>query len=127
MKPAEYIKRGFFLLCAVLVLCFGSLCVSAAGESSAADSSSSSSSQTQSPKEKKKKEKTPDLGRAIIIGLVAAVVVDGVAVFLIFNGYKNNGKTEPYPYSQKAPLNLTKREDVLVDTTVEKRKIEKKE
>ena len=59
----------------------------------------------------------------ISMGISAAITL--IVVFAIYYGYKSNGKTEPYPYNKKAPLDLSVSEDIHVDTDVTRRKIEK--
>lgn len=66
----------------------------------------------------------PNIVKGIIAGLLIAVIGTGIFLFTTINSYKNNGKTEPYPFSSKAPLSLKVKEDVLVNTEVTKRKIE---
>lgn len=61
----------------------------------------------------------------ILRALSISVLVSLLSVFSIYRSYKSNGKTEPYPYNNKAPLDLKVSEDVLVDTDVRRRKIEK--
>lgn len=60
-----------------------------------------------------------------IIGVTLGVSVGGtfLVVFKIYRGYKFNGKTEPYLYNKKAPLDLVESEDIHVDTKVDRRKI----
>ncbi|MGN0470003.1 MAG: hypothetical protein ACI4GV_03710 [Acutalibacteraceae bacterium] len=67
----------------------------------------------------------PNMGKVIGIAAGISIVVTGIVVFCIYNSYKTNGMTEPYQYNNKAPLNLTESRDVLVDTRITKRKIEK--
>lgn len=57
------------------------------------------------------------LGIALLIGLIYYARV--------IHTYKYNGKTEPYPYRQKSTLHLTNQSDVLVDTHVVTRRIER--
>lgn len=65
----------------------------------------------------------PDITKIIIVAAVSSVVVVSVIVLFIYRSYKTNGMTEPYPYKQKAPLQLTETEDILIDTRVSKVKI----
>lgn len=73
----------------------------------------------------KDNDDNPSMGQIIVVAVVAGAVVTGIAVFLIYRSYKTNGMTEPYPYNQKAPLQLTEANDVLVDTRVTKVRINK--
>lgn len=68
-------------------------------------------------------EDKPDMAKVIGIGLVFSIVVTAATIFFIYRSYKTNGMTEPYPYNQKAPLQLTDAEDRFVDKTVVKIKI----
>lgn len=77
------------------------------------------SSDSSSPK--KKEVSWPKI---ILISLAISAVVTGVTVFFIYNSYKNNGKTEPYKFTEKAPLDLSEKTDSLVDVRVTKRRIE---
>lgn len=67
-----------------------------------------------------------DMGRAIGTSLVVSIVGSIVAVLVVFGRYKFNGRTEPYPYNRKAPLELTDSEDVLVDQYVKTERIERR-
>lgn len=67
----------------------------------------------------------PNMGKVIGIAAGISIVVTGIVVFCIYNSYKTNGMTEPYQYNHKAPLQLTNSRDLLVDTRITKRKIEK--
>lgn len=62
-------------------------------------------------------------GRFIVFGFIAAPLAAGVFALITINGYKNNGKTEPYPFTSKAPLELTEKNDFLINTEVTKRKL----
>lgn len=55
------------------------------------------------------------------IGLLIAVIV----CVCIFVSYKKHGKTEPYRYNEKTNLALSESSDILVDTKIEKRKLDK--
>ncbi len=59
------------------------------------------------------------------ISLLISIVVTGAVVVMIYHGYKHNGKTEPYPYDSKAPLELTDTEDILVDTDIQRERIQR--
>lgn len=63
---------------------------------------------------------------AIIGGaFLISAVITGLAVGGIYRGYKYNGRTEPYPYNRKAPLELTGKEDVMIDRQIRREKIER--
>ncbi len=63
--------------------------------------------------------------KIIIVALVVSLLATGIIIFVIYRGYKYNGMTEPYEYKNKAPLELSDREDVLIDVHVTTRHIEK--
>ena len=63
-------------------------------------------------------KKSPNWGMIIPISLVISLVVTGIAVWMIYRGYKYNGMTEPYEFKNKAPLDLKEREDDLIDVHV---------
>jgi len=60
-------------------------------------------------------------GGAFLISTIGTIVI----VMWIYSGYKYNGKTEPYPYNRKAPLELTDSEDVLIDRQIKRERIER--
>lgn len=60
-------------------------------------------------------------GMAFLISTIGTIVT----VAMIYRGYKYNGRTEPYPYSRKAPLELTDSEDILIDTQIRRERIER--
>ena len=68
--------------------------------------------------------KSHNIFLAVIVGFGVAVVGTAIFIFVNINGYKNNGKTEPYPFTSKAPLELTVKDDVLINKEVTSRKIE---
>ncbi len=72
-----------------------------------------------------KEKKEPDLMKTVLISMGISAAITLIVVFAIYYGYKSNGKTEPYPYNKKAPLDLSVSEDIHVDTDVTRRKIEK--
>ena len=72
-----------------------------------------------SSKEKKQKNWLKIILIAVGIGLVVSVIT----VLVIRSGYKNNGKTEPYEFKNKAPLDLTDSRDELVDVKVTSERI----
>ena len=63
--------------------------------------------------------------KIIIVALVVSLLATGIIIFVIYRGYKYNGMTEPYEYKNKAPLELSDREDVLIDVHVTTRHIER--
>lgn len=65
------------------------------------------------------------LGKNLAIGLGAGFVIALIVCICIKVSYKNHGHTEPYKYDENAKLTLIDSTDVLVNTHVEKRKIEK--
>ena len=67
-----------------------------------------------------------DWGRTIGTSLVVSIVGSIVAVIFVYHGYKFNGRTEPYQYTRKAPLELTDSEDVLVDKYLKTERIERR-
>ncbi len=64
-----------------------------------------------------------DMVLYIIWGIVGGVIGGGLSMLFVFLRYKNNGKSEPYPYRNKADLNLSQSNDLLVDTRVTRTKI----
>ena len=118
----KLIMRFAAVMMIVTVLMSCSWAVYASSESSSSTASASSQVPTtgnSTDKEKKNPVTT------ILISLGAGLAVSGIAVFIVASGYKNNGKSEPYPYNKKAPLDLRVRTDNLIDTEIEKKKIEK--
>lgn len=118
----KLIMRFAAVMMIVTVLMSCSWAVYASSESSSSTASASSQVPTtgnSTDKEKKNPVTT------ILISLGAGLAVSGIAVFIAASGYKNNGKSEPYPYNKKAPLDLRVRTDNLIDTKIEKKKIEK--
>ena len=67
-----------------------------------------------------------NMGRTIGTSLVVSIIGSVVAVLVVFGRYKFNGRTEPYPYTRKAPLELTDSEDVLVDQYIKTERIERR-
>lgn len=71
------------------------------------------------------KKKSPNWVKITLISLGISLAVTGITVFIIRKGYKQNGMTEPYEYTKKAPLELTDSADELVDVRVTSRTIER--
>lgn len=67
----------------------------------------------------------PDMINCILFGAIFGVVCGGISVVIVYLRYKNNGKSEPYPYNNKATLNLSQSDDLLVDTRVTHVKVHK--
>lgn len=65
------------------------------------------------------------LGKNLAIGIGAGFVITLIVCVCIFISYKKHGSTEPYNYSENAKLTLIDSSDVLINTHVEKRKINK--
>lgn len=61
--------------------------------------------------------------KIILIALGISLVITGIIIYAIYRSYKYNGMTEPYEYKNKAPLELTEREDQLIDVRVTSRHI----
>ncbi|MGN0538187.1 MAG: hypothetical protein ACI4M3_09455 [Acutalibacteraceae bacterium] len=66
-----------------------------------------------------------NMGKIILFSAIFAVVCGGVSVVAVYLRYKNNGKSEPYPYNNKSTLSLSESSDLLVDTRVTSVKINK--
>ncbi len=60
-------------------------------------------------------------GGAFLISTIGTIVI----VMWIYSGYKFNGRTEPYPYNRKAPLELIDGEDILIDRQIRRERIER--
>ncbi len=58
----------------------------------------------------------------IIMGVVA-VVVGGIVVIVVYNKYKNNGKSGTYDLHANSVTNLTEKEDIFMHQTVTSRTI----
>lgn len=72
-----------------------------------------------------KNSEEKSLGKNIAIGLGSGFVIALIVCICIKVSYKNHGHTEPYKYDENAKLTLIDSTDVLVNTHVEKRKIDK--
>lgn len=70
-----------------------------------------------------KREEPKNMGRIILTAAGISIVVSLCSVIYIFHSYKTNGQSEPYPYDKKAPLELTEREDIMIDRKVERERI----
>lgn len=73
----------------------------------------------------KKSSSHGDLGQCIAVGAIVGIVVGGFGVLAVYLRYKNNGKSEPYPYENKSMLDLKISNDILIDTHVSRVKINK--
>lgn len=65
------------------------------------------------------------VGKNIAIGIGSGLVITLIVCICIFISYKKHGATEPYNYKENAKLVLIDSSDVLINTHVEKRKIDK--
>ena len=119
----KLIMRFAAVMMILTVLMSCSWAVYASSESSSSSTASASSQVPTTGNSTDKEKKNPVT--TILISLGAGLAVSGIAVFIVASGYKNNGKSEPYPYNKKAPLDLRVRTDNLIDTKIEKKKIEK--
>lgn len=71
------------------------------------------------------KEKSVNRANIILISFGISALVTGITIYVIYSGYKHNGRTEPYEYTKKAPLELTEEQDDLVDVRVTSVRIER--
>ncbi len=124
MKTKKAFLRVCLLIMAVLSLSLLSVTVYAAGNQTQNDENSAvqSSELTENEYALLKGDIT---AKTILIAAGVSIAATGITVFLIWHGYKTNGQSEPYTYKKNAPLELTKSEDVHVDTIVNRRKIER--
>lgn len=65
------------------------------------------------------------LGKNLAIGIGSGFVITLIVCVCIYFSYKKHGATEPYKYDENARLTLIDSTDVLVNTHIEKRKINK--
>lgn len=65
------------------------------------------------------------IGKNLAIGIGSGLVITIIVCVCIFISYKKHGATEPYNYNENAKLTLIDSADVLINTHVEKRKIDK--
>lgn len=65
------------------------------------------------------------LGKNLAIGIGSGLIIALIVCICIKLSYKNHGQTEPYKYDENAKLTLIDSTDVLVNTHIEKRKINK--
>lgn len=132
MKNKKLLSRALLVICALISVMIFSTAVFAVpetyGETTAAVEYAAVNEDNavveNMSKDSDKKDK-PNMGKVIGIAAGISVVVTGIVVFCIYSSYKTNGMTEPYQYNNKAPLKLTNSRDILVDTKITKRKIEK--
>lgn len=124
MKKNHTFARLFVLIMAVLSISLFSFSVYAYGENTDESEDTAAVSEEYQTLSAADHEQ-PDLVKIILRSFGIGAVVSGVTVFIIFRRYKTNGQTEPYTYKKKAPLTLTKSEDIHVDTKIVRRKIER--
>lgn len=74
---------------------------------------------------KSKSSEEKSLGKNLAIGIGSGLVIAVIVCVCIYISYKKHGTTEPYKYDENAKLTLIDSTDVLVNTHIEKRKIEK--
>ncbi len=137
MKKKHFLSSAAAILAAAAVIGIGALSVSAA-QNVSSDINTDAAVQTlafdenndasldikpiandnKTDKSGKKKDKSVSWVKIILISFGISAVVTGITVYFIYNGYKHNGKTEPYEYTKKAPLDLTDSQDELVDVRV---------
>lgn len=65
------------------------------------------------------------VGKSLAIGISAGLIISIVVCVCIKVSYKTHGQTEPYKYDENAQLTLIDSSDILINTHVEKRRIEK--
>lgn len=70
-------------------------------------------------------EDNKSIGKSLAIGIGSGFVIALIVCVCIYFSYKKHGATEPYKYEENAKLTLIDSSDVLVNTHVEKRKINK--
>ncbi len=63
------------------------------------------------------------LGKSLGIGIGSGFVITVVVCVCISVSYKKHGTTEPYNYTKNAKLTMIDSSDVLINTQIEKRKI----
>lgn len=126
MKIKRFLSVFSATLLAAITLLFGTVCVGAAAVPDDNDTGYSVETVAYSDYDYDYHQAPPVnwfkvIGTAFLISTIGTVVV----VALIYRGYKYNGRTEPYPYNNKAPLELFDSEDILVDTDVRRERIER--
>ncbi|MCI5656270.1 MAG: hypothetical protein SOT80_01745 [Candidatus Pseudoruminococcus sp.] len=72
-----------------------------------------------------KSSEDKSLGKNLAMGIGSGFVIALIVCICIYFSYKKHGATEPYKYDENAKLTLIDSSDVLVNTHIEKRKIEK--
>lgn len=120
-------KNGFFklivpmMIAAVLFVC--PLMASAAAAPAKAEVTDITDEPSVSTMAKKTSS-DGDLGECIAVGAIVGIVVGGICVLAVYLRYKNNGKSEPYPYENKSTLDLKTSNDILIDTHVSRTRID---
>ena len=125
MKKSKMIPKFAAVIMAALCLMLCSFAVSAAADAEPAGETAAVSEGADYTALSPSKKSSKNPVKIVVISLAISVLATGITVFLIYNSYKNNGKTEPYPYNQKAPLDLKLVEDIHVDTQIRRTRIER--
>ncbi len=126
MKIKNFLMKCSATLIVAMILLFGAVSVSAAAQVQTTPDTAYSV-ETMAYDYYDDYDRNPPVNWFKIIGISFLISTVGTiaAVVMIYRGYKFNGRTEPYPYNNKAPLELTDSEDILVDTDVRRERIER--
>lgn len=81
--------------------------------------------EVQTVDEPKSKSEDESVGKSLAIGVGSGFVITIIVCVCIYFSYKRHGATEPYNYNENAKLTLIDSSDVLINTHIEKRKIDK--
>lgn len=128
MIKNKVVKLTVLLMTAFSVMIFSSAIVFAADINSYSENSDNTVSLMEYDKRTESnhtEREQKNMSRIILTAAGVSIVVTAFAVFSIWNSYKTNGQSEPYPYDDKAPLQITDSDDILVDTHVERKLIKR--
>ena len=125
MKNKKFITKLFIAVLAAVMMIFATTAVCAYDDAECINDPSVQQTAYDYYENNSSYRMETNWGRAIGTSVLVSVIGSVVVVAFVFGRYKFHGRTEPYQYNRKAPLELTGSEDILIDTQIKRERIER--
>ena len=125
MKNKKFITKLFIAVLAAVMMIFATTAVCAYDDAECINNPSVQQTAYDYYENNSSYRMRTNWGRAIGTSVLVSVIGSVVVVAFVFGRYKFHGRTEPYQYNRKAPLELTGSEDILIDTQIRRERIER--